>query len=604
MPIWPCAVNITDPTLDNITHTRGILKAFRLDRQGRLGQTQKTAEGYLMTRAPVTRTGVFPYRREDGTVQWELRHPDDVLKPDSLATLGFKPVTNDHPPEDVGPENFSKFSVGTTGQDVIGVDDPKVHDFGFVTVSLILNRRDVLDDLRGGKDELSCGYHCDVEEERGTYQGVPYTARQRNIRYNHLAVVGKGRMNFWDARDPFVKIARADAADPVDLAVQDSIAPERGHGRNRKMDENQRLTKIVLDGGLEFGGIPETVALGVTQHVLTLKRDHELALADLRRDVGAFKDRLAVAIKRADESEEEAKAARLQALNEGKRATEKEADAEAEKGLREGAESDVDRLQAELEAAKAKVVDLTSQLEEAKAPGSDDGQGEGSGGEDPDVAGKLKALDDECKSLRDRIRDMEEENKGLKGANEGMTAKMADQDGKASKVAALLGELLELFLGDGDEEGPEGFEAMREAAKGDALEGRFDRATFDAALNRKANARADLLGLAGQVLKGDALKAAGEGGPTAIRLAILSAEAPKVHDGMTARQKADSSYVRARFDAWKETFKGQISPIVPKVHQDGTPPGDGSDGNHADGFVQRSRGAYQAPGTKGQGAAA
>ena len=60
---------------------------------------EQTPEGFLRGRACVTNIGVFPYRLEDGSIEYELRHPEDVFDSESMASLKLKPVTNNHPKE-------------------------------------------------------------------------------------------------------------------------------------------------------------------------------------------------------------------------------------------------------------------------------------------------------------------------------------------------------------------------------------------------------------------------------------------------------------------------------------------------------------------------
>ena len=54
---------------------------------------EKTAEGFLIARAPLTSVGVFTYRNADGTPRRELRLPEEVFSEESLATLKLKPLT-------------------------------------------------------------------------------------------------------------------------------------------------------------------------------------------------------------------------------------------------------------------------------------------------------------------------------------------------------------------------------------------------------------------------------------------------------------------------------------------------------------------------------
>jgi hypothetical protein len=86
--------------------------------------------------------------------------------------------------------------------------------------------------------ELSCGYTLDLDETPGTTpEGEHYDAIQRNIVYNHCAIVPKGRAG----------IARLnmDGSQVVD---------EENPKEDKKMAE---MTKIRLDSGIEYECAPE-----------------------------------------------------------------------------------------------------------------------------------------------------------------------------------------------------------------------------------------------------------------------------------------------------------------------------------------------------------
>lgn len=149
-----------------------------------------------------TRTGVFPYMDGAGKVRLELRHPDDVFDPASLATLKYAPVTIEHPPIMLDPKNVSEYSVGHTTERVEVNRE-------MVDTDLIIEHQDAIDAVeKGSLRELSSGYTADIVEEEGVYNGAPYNARQKNIRYNHLAIVKRGRAG------PEVRL-RLDSADAV-----------------------------------------------------------------------------------------------------------------------------------------------------------------------------------------------------------------------------------------------------------------------------------------------------------------------------------------------------------------------------------------------------
>ena len=60
---------------------------------------ERTTEGFLKGRAIVTSGGVFTYKRADGSLQRELRLPEEVFALATLESLKLKPVTLNHPTE-------------------------------------------------------------------------------------------------------------------------------------------------------------------------------------------------------------------------------------------------------------------------------------------------------------------------------------------------------------------------------------------------------------------------------------------------------------------------------------------------------------------------
>lgn len=150
----------------------------------------KDQNGYLHADAFLTRAGVFIYHKPDGTTTRELRHPDDVFKGDSLATVENRPVTDGHPyVGKLDAKNTKGFSVGNV------VEKPVV-DNDHVRAKIMVNDQGVIDKVMREKNpvrEISCGYMCDTIKETGTFNGEPYDHRQKNIVYNHVAIVDKGR---------------------------------------------------------------------------------------------------------------------------------------------------------------------------------------------------------------------------------------------------------------------------------------------------------------------------------------------------------------------------------------------------------------------------
>jgi len=193
-----------------------------LDDSWMVDKFQKTSEGFLKGRAIVTNVGVFPYLQEDGTVRRELRPPEEVFHPDSIKSLAMMPMTNDHPSTPVDAENSKELSVGFIG-DMIYAD--AYHLSAPITISDAVT----VENVQAGKRALSAGYSVDLEEKSGVWMGVAYDAIQRNIRYNHVAVVDRGRAG--DA----AKI-KLDSGDGIAITVQ-----------NIKEDVMSNLKKVKID---------------------------------------------------------------------------------------------------------------------------------------------------------------------------------------------------------------------------------------------------------------------------------------------------------------------------------------------------------------------
>lgn len=147
----------------------------------------ETAEGYLICRnVPIARTGSQQYQakdlRLDGDPERPVvvdRHPEDVFEEATLASFEGKPVTDGHPPENLGPENYAAYAKGHV-QNVRREGD-------YIVADLYINDANLASEIQNGvKREVSCGYLCNFMPDKLGY-------RQTKIRGNHVAVVPKGR---------------------------------------------------------------------------------------------------------------------------------------------------------------------------------------------------------------------------------------------------------------------------------------------------------------------------------------------------------------------------------------------------------------------------
>lgn len=285
----------------------------------------RTNEGFLKGRAIVTSIGVFTYKKKDGTVQRELRLPEDVFSSLTLDSMKLKPVTLNHPTELVTSDNADKLQVGSLGDNPSWTKEWHDRNWEEVTdgincaIDMVITRKDAIDAILNGKQALSMGYTCDLEQAQpgATWCGVEYDFIQRNIRYNHCAIVDSAR-----AGDNAKIELRADSDD----AVLEDIVTKTDGGETM-------LKKINLDG-IEYEAEAEVIK----------------------------------ALQKADARAEKAEKERDDACGEKKTMDKKVAD--MEKKVTEF-EKRISELEAERDSAKEKADGLEKELEEAKADSAD-----------------------------------------------------------------------------------------------------------------------------------------------------------------------------------------------------------------------------------------
>jgi hypothetical protein len=86
--------------------------------QHRFDKAQRTEQGFLEGIVPISRIGVFPYRNDDGTFRFELRHPRDVFDKASLDSFRGMPINVEHEELMDSPEAIARSKVGQIGDSV------------------------------------------------------------------------------------------------------------------------------------------------------------------------------------------------------------------------------------------------------------------------------------------------------------------------------------------------------------------------------------------------------------------------------------------------------------------------------------------------------
>lgn len=272
---------------DNIDHSEWMTTPF-----------ERTTEGFLKGRAIVTCCGVFTYKRADGTLQRELRLPQEVFAPATLESLKLKPLTLNHPTGLVTSENADMLQVGSLGDNPSCTNqkyncEGEVTDWDRLTdglnvaVDMIITKKDAIDAVINGKQGLSMGYTCDIEmaEPGSTWCGVEYDYIQRNIKYNHCAIVDAGRAgdnakielrvdsadavleNKLVTKDGGTKMMKKINLDGIDYEAEESVIKALNTEKKRADDAVAELSKFKEDSAKELS-------------VMTAERDTQKERAD------------------------------------------------------------------------------------------------------------------------------------------------------------------------------------------------------------------------------------------------------------------------------------------------------------------------------------
>ena len=211
--------------------------AKRYDHIGSINlDSSLTAEGYLKATALVTKTGVFPYERADGSIIMELRSPEEVFRKDSLKSMELMGIQEDHRAM-LDSSNSKLLRLGTVGQDIKTVAP-------YIQANLVIDTKDGVEAIKRGKNQLSCGYYCDLVMEPGVYDGMAYDAKQTNILYNHLALTAKARLG----KELAIHMDSSDA-----ILTEKAIEKSQFDSHS---EQEHRMIKLTING-IQYDAAPE-----------------------------------------------------------------------------------------------------------------------------------------------------------------------------------------------------------------------------------------------------------------------------------------------------------------------------------------------------------
>ena len=232
-----------------------------------IGSTKKTSEGYLIATSKVARTGVQDYLASElGDVAITsgfdpnarvkvYRHADEVFHADSLQSLTRIPVTIGHPKELVTSDNWASLSVGDLG-------DAFKQDGDWIVVNPMLKDAKGVTAAETTHRELSAGYTAEIIPAR---DGLDADFEMVNIRFNHLALVPKGRAG-------------------SQARIGDNSSPNNwGISPINLEDENMVDLKTVI-----FGDKSVSVEAKDAETVAAILKDHKTALDAKDAEIGVL----------------------------------------------------------------------------------------------------------------------------------------------------------------------------------------------------------------------------------------------------------------------------------------------------------------------------
>lgn len=254
-----------------------------------VGELKETREGYLVATARVARTGVQLYYASElgdvardagfksGDVVRVYRHADEVFAKDSLASITRLPVTVDHPAEEVTAANWQQLAVGEVG-------DAYATEPEWIVVNPMIKDAGAAKAARTTHQEISMGYSAAIVPAR---DGLEADFEQRGIRYNHLALVPKGRAG------EMARIGDSWGASPVQ-DFQPGISPKSKGGLMPDMKTVVLGDKAVQVADTDVALI-EQYKTDMARKLTDAESKHAAAIAAKDEDIGKLRADLATA---------------------------------------------------------------------------------------------------------------------------------------------------------------------------------------------------------------------------------------------------------------------------------------------------------------------
>ena len=156
-----------------------------------------TDEGYLQGIAAITKVGVQAYRLSELTgldsdfdkIVSVFRPPETVFHENTSSSARMKPMTITHPDENVVSDNYSKYSIGSLGDNTTKLDSERLG------INYQIINKSAIDIVKDNKmTQVSLGYGFDYKKQEGEYKGSTYQyVFDGPMIINHCSLVTQGR---------------------------------------------------------------------------------------------------------------------------------------------------------------------------------------------------------------------------------------------------------------------------------------------------------------------------------------------------------------------------------------------------------------------------
>jgi hypothetical protein len=223
---------------------------FRYDTYN-LKNWEQTPEGFIRFVCPISKEGDLIYRDSDGGTRVEFVGKDTLIQ--SADSFKMKPITLNHPPVAVTPDNAKEYQVGSLGHGVY-------FDNGLLWMTGIITDREAINAVKAGTArQVSAGYNARVvQRPDGKYEQVERIG-------NHVSLVRYGRAGSdvairLDGYDVAIREDSAELEAPVSFQISDTKSFQQ-------LTRNDTMTyKFTLDG-IEF----ETESIDLVKHAQSVQ---------------------------------------------------------------------------------------------------------------------------------------------------------------------------------------------------------------------------------------------------------------------------------------------------------------------------------------------